>query len=228
MTTNQPAADSTTRIDLELWVDLVCPWSWIAKHRIEHAIAAFERPHDVTLHLHAFQLDPDSPIGGAVPVAEHLGQKYGGDLEGGRLMTARASEEAQADDLVFDLEAAVRANTFDAHRLVALAHEMGGPALQSAAVERFLAAHFREGLAIDDHEVLLRLSGECGMDERRVSAVLASDSYADRVRADEQRARSMGVTATPFTLANDYAALTGLHPTADYLALLRGVATEGS
>jgi predicted DsbA family dithiol-disulfide isomerase len=139
-------------------------------------------------------------------------------------MTARASEQAQVDDLVFDLDAAVRANTFDAHRLCALAHEMGGPALQSAAVERFLAAHFREGLALDDHEVLQRLSAECGMDERRVASVLASDSYADRVRDDERRAREMGVTATPFILANGYAALTGVHPTADYLALLRGVA----
>jgi predicted DsbA family dithiol-disulfide isomerase len=224
MTTNQPAADSRTRIELDLWVDLVCPWSWIAKHRVEHAIAAFERPHDVTLHLHAFQLDPDVAVGGAVPVASHLGEKYGGDLEGGRLMTARASAEAQADDLVFDLDAAVRANTFDAHRLCALAHEMGGPALQGAAVERFLSAHFAEGLALDDHEVLQRLSAECGMDERRVAAVLAADSYADRVRDDEQRARAMGVTATPFILANGYAALTGLHPTADYLALLRGAA----
>jgi predicted DsbA family dithiol-disulfide isomerase len=62
------------------------------------------------------------------------------------------------------------------------------------------------------------------MDERRVSAVLASDSYADRVREDEQRARDLGVTATPFILANGYAALTGVHPTTDYLALLRGVA----
>ncbi|MCU1536567.1 MAG: oxidoreductase [Humibacillus sp.] len=225
MTTNQPAADSTTHIELELWVDLVCPWSWIAKHRLEHAIAAFERPHDVVVHLRSFQLDPDAPVGGAVPVAEHLGEKYGGDLETGRLMTARASSEAQADDLVFDLDAAVRANTFDAHRLCALAHEMGGPALQSAAAERFLSAHFREGLAIDDHGVLQRLAGECGMDERRVSAVLASDDYADQVRGDIERARAMGVTATPFLLANGSAAVTGSRPTADYLALLRGVAT---
>jgi predicted DsbA family dithiol-disulfide isomerase len=200
VTTNQPAADSTTLIEIELWIDLVCPWSWIAKHRLEHAVAAFERPHDVTVHLRSFQLDPDAPVGGAVSVAEHLGEKYGG---------------------------AVRANTFDAHRLCALAHEMGGPALQSAAAERFFSAHFREGLAIDDHGVLQRLTAECGMDERRVSAVLASDSYADRVRDDMARAQSMGVTATPFLLANGYAALTGSRPTADYLAMLRGVATDG-
>lgn len=227
MVTDQPAAESTTLIELDLWSDLVCPYSWVAKRRIEAAIAAFERPHDVTLRLRAFELDPDVPVGGAVPVRDHLSMRYGGgDAGTGRLMNAKASEEAQADDLLFDWDRAVRANTFDAHRLCALAGEMGGPALRSAAVERFHSAHFREGLALDDHEVLQRLSAECGLDERRVAAVLASEEYAEQVHADEREARSMGVTATPFVLANGYAALSGVKPVDDYLALLRGVATQ--
>ena len=88
------------------------------------------------------------------------------------------------------------------------------------------SAHFGEGLPIDDHEVLQRLSAECGLDERRVAAVLASDAYADQVRADEEQARSMGVLSTPFVLANGYAAVSGAQPVEDYLALLRGVATQ--
>jgi predicted DsbA family dithiol-disulfide isomerase len=224
--TDQPAAESTTLIEIDLWSDLVCPYSWVAKRRIEAAVAAFERPTDVTVHLRSFELDPDIPVGGAVPVSEHLTVRHGGDADTGRLLNAKASEVAEADDLVFDWSRALRANSFDAHRLCALAGELGGPALRSAAVERFHSAHFREGLAIDDHEVLQRLSAECGLDERRVSAVLASDEYADRVRADEQKARSLGVTSTPFVLANGYAAVTGACPTDDYLALLRGVATQ--
>jgi predicted DsbA family dithiol-disulfide isomerase len=223
--TDQSAAESTVLIELDLWGDLVCPYSWVAKRRVEAAVHAFERPHDVTVRLRAFELDPDVPVGGGVPVSEHLSLRHG-DAGAGRLLNARASEEAQADDLVFDWDRAVRANTFDAHRLCALAEHMGGPALRSAAVERFHAAHFGEGLAIDDHEVLQRLAAECGMDERRVSAVLASDDYAAEVRDDEQEARSMGVTSAPFALANGYAAVSGARPVSDYLALLRGVATE--
>jgi len=222
----QPAAESTTLIELELWSDLVCPYSWVAKRRLEAAVAAFERPHDVTVRLRSFELDPDVRVGGGVPVDEHVGARHGVDRAAGRLMNATASEVAEADDLIFDWDSAVRANTFDAHRLCVLGGEMGGPALRSAAVERFHSAHFREGLAIDDHEVLQRLSAECGLDERRVSAVLASDTYADEVRADEQRAHSMGVTSTPFVVANGYAAVSGARPVEDYLALLRGVATQ--
>ena len=225
--TVQPAAESTTLIELDVWGDLVCPWSWIAKRRIEAAIHAFERPHDVSVRLRSFELDPDLPAGTNAPVTDHVGAKYGGDVETGRLMNAHASEMAEADDLIFEWDRAVNANTFDAHRLCALARELGGPALQAAAFERFFAAHFREGLAIDDHEVLQRLGAECGLDERRVAAVLASHDFSDRVRADEEKARSLGVTATPFVLANGYAAVSGAKPVEDYLALLRGVAMQG-
>jgi len=224
--TNQSAAESTTHVALEVWSDLVCPWCWIAKRRIEAAIAAFERPHDVTMRMRAFELDPMVPVGEGMGVAEHLGRTYGGGVEGGRLMNARVSEEASGDGLSFDWHTAVRSNTFDAHRLCALALEMGGPALQCAAYERFHAAHFSEGLAIDDHEVLQRLAAEAGLDERRVAAVLAADDYAAEVRADEELARSMGVTSVPFVLANGYAAVSGARSVDDYLAFLRGVVTD--
>lgn len=223
--TNQSAAESTTRISLDLWIDLVCPWSWIAKRRVTAAIAAFERPHDVTLRTRAFELDPSAPVDQGMGVAEHLGRLHGGGAEAGRLMNASVTEAGQGDGLCFDWHTAVRANTFDAHRLCALALEMGGPALQSAAVERCQWAHFSEGLPIDNHEVLQRIAAEAGLDERRVAAVLADDTYAEQVRSDEEVAHSMGVTSVPYLLANGCAALAGARSVQDYLALLRGVAT---
>ncbi|MEO7751894.1 MAG: DsbA family oxidoreductase [Terracoccus sp.] len=225
--TDQPAAESTTLIEIDLWSDLVCPWSWMAKRRLEAAVAAFERPTDVSVRLRAYELDPELPVGGAVPVSEHLALRYAAGDGGGDVLTARVSDAAADDDLRFDWDRAVRASTFDAHRLCALALELGGPALQSAAVERFHAAHFSEGLAIDDHRVLLRAAEECGLDERRVAAVLAGDDYADVVRADEQAARALGVTSVPVVVANGLAALGGARTAEDYLALLRGVATHG-
>lgn len=223
--TNQQAADSTTPIDLALWVDLVCPWSWLARRRLDAAVSAFERPADVTITLRAFELEPDFPRGSRVPVAEHLGSRHGGGAETGRLMNAKVEQAASGDGLVFDWGRAVWANTFDAHRLCALALALGGHALQSAAAERFWSAHFTEGLALDDPLVLQRAGAECGLDERRVASVLAGEEFADQVRGDEQAAWALGITSAPVLVANGYAALAGARDASDYLALLRGVAT---
>ena len=70
------------------------------------------------------------------------------------------------------------------------------------------------------------VAAEAGLDERRVAAVLAADDYAAEVRADEELARSMGVTSVPFVLANGYAAVSGARSVDDYLAFLRGVVTD--
>jgi predicted DsbA family dithiol-disulfide isomerase len=224
--TDQPAAESTTQIVGELWLDLVCPWCYIAKRRLEAAIGLFERPHDVTITIRAYELAPDLPPRQGNLVMEHLGASLGVEAEDGRLMTVRVSEAAVDEEIRFDWDRAVRANTFDAHRLCALALGMGGTALQSAMVERCLAAHFAEGLALDDVEVLQRISAEAGLDEHRVAAVLAGDDYATNVRTDEQTAHRLGITAIPYLLVNRRAALSGARTVEEYLTLLREIATD--
>ena len=224
--TNQPAADSTTAIEVELWGDLVSPWSWIAKRRLEKAIHAFERPADVCIVHRAFEIDPSLPTGGGVGVTEHLGAIHGEGTEAARRLTEQATLAAEDEDIWFDWDQALRANTFDAHRLVALAHEMGGLALQGAVVERLFAAHFREGLAIDDHETLQRITAEAGLDERRVAAVLAGHGYEDPVRAEERRAADLGVEEVPYALANGRRALAGTRTVEEYLDLLRRASTS--
>lgn len=206
---------------VEVWADLVCPWCFIAKHRLRQAIAAYEHPATVSLRHRAYELDPGMPPGRRVPVAEHLGQKYGGGSEAGRAMTTQVSRIAAAEGLVLDMDRAQRCSTFDAHRLVALAGDLGGWELAQAALERFFAAHFQQGLALDDHGVLLRTAAEAGLDEQRVAAVLAGDAHVDQVRADESAARELGVGGVPFAVANERLAVTGAQPVAVYRQLLR-------
>ncbi len=214
---------------MQVWADVVCPWCYLAKHRLRQAIAAYERPATVVLRHRAFELDPGMPPGERVPVAEYLGAKSGGGLDAGRAMTARVSEVAAAEGLALDFDRAVKCSTFDAHRLVALAAEMGGWELAQAALERFFAAHFVEGLALDDHGVLVRVAAEAGMDERRVTAVLAGGDYADQVRADESAARDLGIGGVPFAVAGARVAVSGAQPVAVYLDLLRqGVLRQGA
>ncbi len=206
---------------LDVWADVVCPWCYIAKHRLRRAIDGWERPHEVLVRHRAYQLDPGMPKGQAVPVVQYLGEKYGGGPEAGAAMSSRSAAIGAQEGLRFDMDRALKVNSYDAHRLVALAREMGGPALESAALERMYSAHFAEGLDIDDRDTLLRCAAEAGMDERRVSSVLADDTYGDTVRADQEEARALGVQGVPFVVANGRVALSGAQPVEVFLELLR-------
>lgn len=200
-TTSSPSDDAPGDLRVDVWMDVVCPWCYIGKRRVEEAVAASERPMEVTVVLHAYELDPEAPVGGGVSVTENLARKYGTDADGVAAMHARVAAAAQPDGIRMNFEAQVRANSFDAHRLIALGLLQGGPPLQAAVAERLFSAHFAEGLALDDHPTLQRLGAEAGLDELRVSAVLASEELAPEVRADEDLARQLQITGVPFTVA---------------------------
>jgi predicted DsbA family dithiol-disulfide isomerase len=208
-------------VALDVWADVVCPWCYIAKHRLRRAIDAWDRPHEVLVRHRAYELDPGMPKGHPIPVNVYLGEKYGGGDQSGAAMSSRAARIGEQEGLRFDMAGALKANSYDAHRLVALAREMGGPALEDAALERMFSAHFAEGLAIDDHDTLLRCAAEAGMDERRVASVLADDTYGDDVRADEEEARALDVRGVPFVVGNGRVAVSGAQPVEVFLELLR-------
>jgi predicted DsbA family dithiol-disulfide isomerase len=220
--------EAMTSIVLDVWADILCPWCYIGKRRLEQAIAASERPAEVTVFYHAYQLNPDAPVGSGRPVAERLAEKYGTDRAGGEAMAQRAAEAARPDGLNIVPELQLEANSFDGHRLVALGLAQGGPALQAAVLERLFSAHFAEGRQVDDREVLQRLGAEAGLDERRLGAVLASDEFADQVRADEAAAAEMGIRGVPFTIANQRVAVAGAQPAEVFGLLLKRAAEPQS
>ncbi len=190
-----------------MWVDIACPWCYLGKHRMEQGIAAFEHPHEVEVRFRSFQLDPRASTGQG-RVVDRLAARYRGP-DGVEEMTSRVREAAEAEGLVIDLGAAVQASTFDGHRLVHLARDVGGPALQAAALERLFSAHFAEGRAVDDVEVLQRLGAEAGLDERMLGEMLAGHEYADDIRADIAEAKVLGVRSVPTAVANRRLALAG-------------------
>jgi len=216
-----PSGPPEPAVVLDVWADVVCPWCYIARRRLRRAIDGWDRPHEVLVRHRAYELDPGMAKGRAVPVAEYLGEKYGGGVEAGVAMSSRSAAIGEQEGLRFDMGRALKVNTYNAHRLIALAREMGGPALEAAALERMFSAHFAEGLNIDDRDTLQRCTAEAGMDERRVASVLADDTYGDSVRADEEEARALGVQGVPFVVANGRVAVSGAQPVDVFLELLR-------
>jgi predicted DsbA family dithiol-disulfide isomerase len=213
-------------VEIDVWVDVVCPWCYIGKRRLEHAIADSAHPADVTVTYHAFELDAGTPKGNGSTVLAWLAERYHTDLDGAREIAERPAMLGRPDGIDIEVDRQIRANSFDAHRIVALGLAQGGHALQAAVLERLYSAHFSEGKAIDDIETLQRIGGEAGLDGRRLSAVLAGNEYADEVRADELAATDIGVTGVPFFMANRRVGLSGAH-SVEVLGQLIEAATSG-
>ncbi len=187
----------TKRLQVEVWSDIACPWCYVGKRRFEAALARFPHAASVDVVWRAFELDPSAPRvrDRSVSYAERLGKKYGKSPQQAQLMLDRMTEVAAADGLEFHFERAQSGNTFDAHRVLHLAHERG---VQGAVKERFLRAYMTEGEPIGEPETLVRLGAEAGLDAGEVRSVLAGDTYAREVRSDEEQARSAGINGVPF------------------------------
>jgi predicted DsbA family dithiol-disulfide isomerase len=177
---------------VEIYSDVVCPWCYIGKRRFEAALARFEGRDDVTVVYKPFQLDPRAPTE-PTPVIDAYARKFGGPDEAIRIIE-RVTETAAPEGLDFHLDIAQRANTFDAHRLLAYAHERGR---QTDMKERLLQAYFVEGKNVADHNQLADLAAEVGLDRAAVAAFLASDEGVDDLREELRDSVERGITAVP-------------------------------
>jgi predicted DsbA family dithiol-disulfide isomerase len=183
-------------VRIEIWSDVVCPWCYIGKRRLEKALATF--PHEVEVIWRSYQLDPGSPKEAVDTVADYLGKKYGGGAEAGRSMVDRVEAVAAGEGMIWRHSQSLRVNTMDAHRLLHAALADGGPKLQGDLKEALLKAYFVDARNVADHGVLREIAVGVGLDGARVDDVLASVVYTDEVWNDQQTAASIGATGVPF------------------------------
>jgi len=207
-------------VKIEIWSDVVCPWCYIGKRRLEHALSEFEHADEVEIAWRSFQLNPDTPAGTAVPTLEYLVRRFGPQAS---QMTGRVAALGRDEGLDLDFDAALTVNTLDAHRLLHLAADQG---VGDAAKERLLRAHFTEGADLSDPETLVRLAGEAGVDSDRAREVLAGTEYADAVRADIELAQAFGATGVPFFVIDRKYGISGAQPAEAFLQALRTAYAE--
>ncbi len=211
---------------IDIWSDVVCPWCYIGKRRLETALAGFEHRDDVEVVYRSFQLDPSAPNVPVQTVAESLGEKYGGGPEAGQQMVDRVEAVAAEEGLLFRLGEAQRVGTIDAHRLLHLALELGGPSLQSALKEELLAAYFLRAENVADHDLLRRTAEKVGLAANRVEELLDSQRYADAVEADIREAAALGATGVPFFVVDRKYGISGAQPAEVFAQVLDRAWTE--
>jgi predicted DsbA family dithiol-disulfide isomerase len=202
-------------VKIEIWSDVVCPWCYIGKRRLERALGEFEHADEVEITWRSFQLNPDAPAGTAEPTLDYLARRFGPQ---GASMTSRVAELGRGEGLDLNFATALTVNTLDAHRVLHLATDLG----QGGAVkERLLRAHFTEGADLSDPDTLARLAGQAGVDPDRARAVLASDEYADAVHADAAQCRALGANGVPFFVIDRRYGISGAQPAEAFLHGLR-------
>jgi predicted DsbA family dithiol-disulfide isomerase len=182
--------------------DVVCPWCFVGKRRLERALAALQGT-PVAVRWRPFQLDPTIPAEG-LPREEYLQRKFGPERISEihrSLLTVGALEGI---DFRFDL-IKHSPNTLNAHRLISWAAERSK---EGELVERLFRLYFTEGADIGNRTVLAQAADDLGLDREEADKFLASDDRRDEVLAQIEMCTNMGVTGVPtFIIANRYAVI---------------------
>jgi predicted DsbA family dithiol-disulfide isomerase len=207
-------------VNIEVVSDVVCPWCFIGKRRLEKALNLLGRP-DVHIRWRTFELNPGIAKAG-VNRQEHRIRKFG-SLSRARQLEAHVALAGAEEGIDFHFDRIERMpNTFDAHRLIWLA---GRDGLQNTLAERLFHAYFIDGEDVGNHEVLKRIGKTSGLDSDGVDRLVDSDFGAKEIRAEEDRARVEGVNGVPTFFIRGVPIASGAHQP-QVLASLLGPALE--
>jgi predicted DsbA family dithiol-disulfide isomerase len=189
---------------IEIFSDVICPWCFIGKRRFETAISRLrDRGVDVQVDymFRPFQLDPTAPTDSPTPAKDAYAKKFGGPERATEILDHVTSVAAQ-DEITFNMDIAVRANTFLAHRLLSYALKQHGAAVQIPLKERIMDAYFTDGKNIGDIDVLADCAESAGIDRIEAHTFLSGDELVDEVRSEIAEAAEYGVTAVPTFIIN--------------------------
>ena len=192
---------------IDVFSDVVCPWCFVGKRRLEQALALVRRGRaggEIEVHVtwKPFELNPGLPREG-VDRAAYRRAKFG-SLERSQLLDARLLDAGESVGIAFAFDRIQRTpNTFDAHRLLWLAESLGR---QDALAEALFRAYFLDGLNVGDHGVLADLADASGVPRARAASLLAGRDGEAEVRTEEDRAYRSGIQGVPHFIIG------GTHP----------------
>ncbi|MFV0534575.1 MAG: DsbA family protein [Cumulibacter sp.] len=210
-------------VDVHVYADVVCPWCYIGKRRLDAAAKAFaDAGGQVRVRYMPFQLDPQASTE-ACELMPAMAQKFGGEQQAAESM-AHIAQIAATDDLELDFDGALSVNTLAAHRVLALAGERD-LAVQSDLMERLMAAHFTRGENIGADDVLQKLCDEAGL-EVNVEEYLSSDAGIDVVLEQQDAARGAGITSVPTYVFASRWGISGAQDVSTLLMVLQQVAAQ--
>lgn len=201
---------------IDIWSDVACPFCYVGIAQLEKALEELEIETDI--EFHSFELDPSSPKETTKTLQEVLAEKYGMTPAQAWEANARVAEMAEGEGLTLNMNKAVPVNTFDAHRLIHLAT---GEGKQAEMKKRLLKAYFTDGKNVADHETLVELALEVGLDADKVKSMLEGEEYAESVRSDVRAAASYGARGVPFFVVDEKYTFSGAQGVEGFKEILK-------
>jgi predicted DsbA family dithiol-disulfide isomerase len=213
---------AATPLRIEVVSDVVCPWCYIGKRRLEKALALVQGSLAPQITWLPFQLNPGMPAEG-MPRAEYRRAKFG-SLERGRQLDARVAAEGRSEGIDFALERIERTpNTFAAHQLIDLAQQAGAGA---AVVDALFRAYFEEARDVGDREVLLGIAASAGLARAQVEARWSDAAEARRVAELEDSMKALGIGGVPTFILGRKFGVSGAQPAEALAAAMREAAAS--
>ena len=182
-------------LQIDIWSDIVCPFCYIGKRRLEVALAQFEHCDQVHIEWHSYQLDPEVESHTGETIYEYLARRKGITDEQSEQMHEHVTSMAASVGLDYRFDIAKVANSFDAHRLI---HFSKRSNLADDMEEALFHAYFSEGEDIAKHATLVKLASGVGLDAAEANEVLNSEKFAAEVRRDIDVASQLGIGGVPF------------------------------
>ena len=213
--TMDAATVSMRSLTVDVVSDVVCPWCYLGKRRLERAIESLPQA-GIAVRWHPFQLDPTVPPGG-LDRRDYLERKFG-SLATVAPAHVNLTAIGEREGIAFRFDKITRSpNTIDAHRLIRWAGLAG---LAEPMVERLFRAYFNEGVDVGDHAALASLAAEVGV-AGDIGARLASPEDRDEVTGDVEKAYRMGVSGVPCFIIDNRYAVVGAHPAGTLIEAVR-------
>jgi predicted DsbA family dithiol-disulfide isomerase len=195
-------------LTVDIISDVICPWCYIGKRRMEKAIATLDRQHEVRVHWLPFQLNPSMPKEG-INRREYRTAKFG-SWERSLELDAKMVEVGESEGIHFAFDRNERTpNTLDAHRLIWLADKQG---CQDAVVEALFRAYFTDGRDIGNPQILIEVVAEAGLNRHQAELLLNGDEGMEAIREAGEMARRFRVEGVPFFIINGKITLSGAQP----------------
>ncbi|OPH50031.1 hypothetical protein BC351_36515 [Paenibacillus ferrarius] len=207
---------------IDVWSDFGCPFCVIGKRKLENALGMFTMRDKVEVVYRSFQLDPNAQNRSLS--TEQLAREKGMTVEQLKAKQAQVAHMIKKEaGLDVNYDQVTIANTFDGHRLVHFAAKAGKGA---ELTERLIRAYLSQRMNIADHNVLVSLGSEAGLNEQDVAEMLESDAYKDSVKDDIAEARKLNISSVPTYVFNNKFLISGAQSEEDFLNTLNSIWDE--